>query len=115
MTNYCVTAPILPGGIELMRKWNEENVSNNKDHDLVMKAAGISREQVWIQHLPQGDFAVASFETNDPEKLFRVLATSKEPWAARFREHLKRAHGLDLLIGAPPLLNETVVDWSERS
>ena len=115
MTNYCVTVPILPGEIESMRKWNKQNVFNNKDHDLVMKAAGILREQVWIQHLPQGDFAVASYETDDPENTFRVLSTSREPWAVRFREHLKRAHGLDLVTGAPPPLNETVVDWSEKS
>ncbi len=115
MANYCVTVPILPGGVELMRKWNEENVSNNTAHDLVMKAAGISQEQVWIQHLPQGDFAVASYKTNDPEKTIRALSTSNEPWAVRFREHLKRALGLYLLIGAPPLLNEMVVDWREKS
>jgi hypothetical protein len=115
MTNYCVTVPILPGGVELIRKWNEENVVNNTDHDMVMRAAGISQLQVWVQHLPQGDFAVASYETNDPEKTVRVLSTSSEPWAVRFREHLKRAHGLDLVIGAPPLLNEMVVDWREKS
>ena len=42
-------------GIELMRKWNQENIINNKEHDAVFKAAGISREQAWVQHLPQGD------------------------------------------------------------
>jgi hypothetical protein len=29
-TNYCFIAPILSGGIELMKKWNEENIVNNK-------------------------------------------------------------------------------------
>ena len=33
MSNYCFIAPILPGGIELMNKWNEENIVNNKEHD----------------------------------------------------------------------------------
>ena len=32
-TNYCFIAPILPGGIELMKKWNKENIVNNKAHD----------------------------------------------------------------------------------
>jgi hypothetical protein len=45
-----------------MRKWNKENIVNNKEHDAVFSAAGISsREQMWIQHLLQGDFAVASY------------------------------------------------------
>jgi hypothetical protein len=33
-----------------MKKWNQENIVNNKEHDAVFEAAGISREQVWIQH-----------------------------------------------------------------
>ena len=112
MTNYCFTAPILPGGIDLMKKWAEENILNNEEHDAVMKAAGITREQVWVQHLPDGDFAVASYETNDPEHSFRVLATSNEPWAIKFREHMKRAHGLD--IAQPTMqLNELVVSWNK--
>jgi hypothetical protein len=109
-TNYCFIAPILPGGIELMRKWNEENIINNKEHDEVFRVAGISREQVWIQHLPQGDFGVASYETNDPEQSFKALATSNEPWAGKFREHLKKTHGLDITQAAMQL-NELVVNW----
>ena len=76
MTNYCFAVPILPGGIELMKKWNQENIVNNKEHDAVFEAAGISREQVCIQHSSQGDFAVASYETTNPEQSFKVLATS---------------------------------------
>jgi hypothetical protein len=65
---------------------------------------------VWIQHLPQGDFAIASYETNDPEQSFKVLATSNEPWAAKFREHLKKAQGLDITQSSMSL-NELVVNW----
>jgi hypothetical protein len=45
-TNYCFIDPILPGGIELMRKWNKENIVNDKEDDEVFRAAGISRELV---------------------------------------------------------------------
>ena len=112
--NYCYTIPILPGGIELMKKWNEENIVNNKEHDAVFMAAGITHEQVWIQHLPQQnqDFVVASYETSDPEQSFKVLATSKEPWAVKFREHLKNVHGLDI-VQSLPQINELVVNWEE--
>ena len=60
----------------------DKNIVNNKEHDTVFKLAGISREQVWIQHFPQQqnqDFVVASYETSDPEQSFKVLATSQEP------------------------------------
>jgi hypothetical protein len=113
-THYCFTIPILPGGIELMKKWNEENIVNNKEHDAVFMAAGITHEQVWIQHLPQQnqDFAVVCYETSDPEQSFKVLATSDEPWAAKFREHLKNAHGLDIAQTSIKL-NELLIDWKK--
>ena len=113
MANYCFTVPILPGGIELARKWNQENIVDNKEHDEVFKEAGISREQVWIQHLPQGDFAVASYETDNPEKSFKVLATSNKPWAVKFREYAKKAYGIDF-GGPPPSLNEMIIDWHQE-
>ena len=110
VTNYCFIVPILPGGVELIRRWNKENIVNNKEHDEVFRAAGISRELVWIQHLPQGDSAIASYETDDPEQSIRAIATSNEPWAAKFREHLKQAHGLDI-TQSPIQFNELVVNW----
>ena len=112
--NYCFIAPILAGGIELMKKWNEENIVNNKEHDEVFMSAGISREQVWIQHSLQHnqDFAVACYETSDPEQSFKVLATSDKPWAVKFREHLKNAHGLDIAQSSMQI-NELVVNWKE--
>jgi hypothetical protein len=36
MSNYCFIASILPGGIELMKKWNEENIVNNKEYDALI-------------------------------------------------------------------------------
>jgi hypothetical protein len=112
MTNYCFTAPILEGGIELIKKWIKENIVNNKEHDAVFNAAGISRATVWIQHLPQGDYVVASYETQDPEHSFKVLATSNEPWAVKFRDHLKKVHGMDI-AQSPVKLNELIVDWNK--
>ena len=113
-STICFTIPILPGGIELMKKWNEENIVNNKEHDAVFMAAGITHEQVWIQHLSQQnqDFAVVCYETSDPEQSFKVLATSDEPWAAKFREHLKNAHGLDITQTSIKI-NELLIDWKK--
>jgi hypothetical protein len=52
VSNYCLSS-YTSGGIEQMRIWNEQNIANNKEHDEVFRvAAGISRELVWIQHLP---------------------------------------------------------------
>jgi hypothetical protein len=109
MSNYCFVAPILPGGEEKMKSWINDELKNIPDHDRVMRQAGVSREQVWIERTPMGNFAVISYETIDPGKTFQVLATSNDPWAARFRDFLTRVHGIDFSKAMP--LNELVADW----
>jgi hypothetical protein len=49
MVNYCLALSLLPEGIELAKKFAEENGGHNKEHDEFYKTAGISRENVWIQ------------------------------------------------------------------
>ena len=109
MMNYSFTAPILPGGEVLMRKRTDEQIFDNPNHDRVFRQAGITAEQVWIQRTPMGDFAVATFAVEDPEKAFRTLATSTDPWAAQFRDLLKNANGIDVTHPTP--LNEMIADW----
>jgi hypothetical protein len=65
--NYCFIVPILHGGLELIRKSKKENIVNNKKTWFGFISAGISHELVCIQHLPQGDFVVTCYETDDPE------------------------------------------------
>ena len=113
MANYCYAVPILPGGESLMQKWIQENIVNNKEHDKVARAAGISREQVWVQHSPQGSLAVVSFEVKDAGMAFKTIGTSTDPWAVKFREFLMKAHGIDVSKPAP--LNEQVVDWHDTT
>ena len=59
----------------------------------------------------QGDLAVASYETDDPEQSFKVLTTSNEPWTVKFREHLKKAHGIDIAQSSTMQLNEIITNW----
>ncbi len=112
MANYCFAVPILPGTESLIQKWIREGVVNNKEHDKALRAAGISREQVWVQQSPQGALAIASFEVKDAGSAFKAIATSTDPWMVSFREFLKAAHGVDMSKPVP--LNEQVADWHER-
>jgi hypothetical protein len=108
MANYCFAAPILPGGLDAMKAWAKDGIQGNKAHDAVFRAAGITREQVWLEHTPDGDVAVVSLEVKDPKALERVAA-SKDPWAAQFRSFVQRAHGMDIAKPLPP--NELLIDW----
>jgi hypothetical protein len=117
MINYCLALPYLPGGIELAKKFAEENCGHSKEHDEFYKTAGISRENVWIQRSPPGsgapDLEVVSLETIDPSKTLKEFATSNHPWAVKFREYAKKAYSIDFAGPLPPL-NEMIIDWHKE-
>jgi hypothetical protein len=110
MANYCFVVPILPGGADKMLAFIQNEIKNNPEHDRVVKSAGMTREQVWIQPTPMGDFAVVSYEVDDPAKTFRVLTDSTEPYAIKFRNLLKEAHGVD--FSQPMPLNTLARNWA---
>jgi hypothetical protein len=116
MVNYCFALPILPGGLEHIKKFAQEN-TNTMEHDEFYQIAGISREHVWIQPAPPGsgvaDLTIVSIETENPPQMFKEFATSDHQWAIKFREFAKKAYGVD--ISGPPLLpNENVVAWEQQ-
>jgi hypothetical protein len=117
MINYCLALPLLPGRIELAKKFAEENGGHNKEHNEFYKTAGISGENVWIQRsTPRSgvpDLELVSLETNDPFKTLKEFATSNHPWAVKFREYAKKAYGIDF-AGPPPSLNEMIIDWHQE-
>ena len=117
MINYCLVLPYLQGGTELAKKFAEENCGHTKDHDEFYKLAGISREQVWIQHSPPcsgaPDLGVISIETEHPANAMKEFATSNHLWAVKFREYAKKAFGIDF-SGAPSHLNEIIPEWYEE-
>ncbi len=119
MVNYCLVVPILQGKVELLKKFEEENGGNSKEHDEFYRIAGVSREQVWVQRSPPGssgipDFEIISMETEDPSKTLKEFSTSSHPWAIKFRKFAKEAFGMDISSGPPPPLNELIVDWNEK-
>ena len=65
MVTYCIALPYLPGGVELAKKFVQENGA--KEHDEFFRIAGISQEHIWIPRNPPGsdapDLNVVSIET----------------------------------------------------
>jgi hypothetical protein len=117
MINYCLALPLLPGGIELAKKFAEENGGHSKEHDDFYNTAGISRENVWIQRSPPGsgapDLELVNIDTKDISNTLKEFATSNHPWAVKFREYAKKAYGIDFTGPSPPL-NEMIIDWHEE-
>ena len=117
MVNYCLALPFLTGGLELAKKFAQEN-TNTKERDEFYNIAGITGENIWIQRSPPGsgapDLEVISIETHDPANMFKEFATSNHPWAIKFREFAKKAFGIDFSRPPPPL-NDNIVDWKQAS
>ena len=115
VVNYCLALPILPDAMELVKKFAQE--SHTQEHDEFYRIAGITSEQIWIQRSAPGsgapDLEIANIETGDPANTFKEFATSKHPWAIRFRDYAKKAHGVDFTGPLPPP-NENIVDWQEE-
>ena len=113
MSEYCFSAPVLDGGEEVMKQWIKKGVTNNPDHDRIFESAGITGEQVWVQHTPMGTFAVACWDVESIERAFQTLITSNDPWTVEFRSTLTRAHGID--FSQPMAPNEKIMDWTGKS
>jgi hypothetical protein len=78
-------------------------------YDASRQRLGITRESVWIQQTPGGDFGVVYLEADDLQAVFVGLATSQVPFDHWFREHTREIHGIDLEQGFPP--PEQTVDY----
>jgi hypothetical protein len=61
MVNYCFALPVLPGEVEGVKKFSEQN-TNTEEHDEFYKIAGVTREHAWLQRSP------------NPELIDRMLA-----------------------------------------
>ncbi len=121
MVSYSFVVPIVPGKTDLVKRFERGNSVHTKEHDEFYKAAGILREQSWIQLGPQGnsqgipDVEIVNLEVEDPVKMFIEFSTSTLPWAVKFRQFAKEAYGVDMESSQDmPPLNEIVVDWEDE-
>ena len=76
MVNYCFVLAVLPGEVEAVKKFSEQN-TNTKEHDEFYKIAGVTREHAWLQRSPPNsgalDLEIVSMETTDPGHMFKEL------------------------------------------
>jgi hypothetical protein len=104
MKSLLITAPILPGKLEVWRGCVREVLGARRaEYQTAIREGGLTRLRVWHQQGPDGaDLAVVLYEGPAPEKFLARIATSKDPFSTWFREQLVEAHGLDLSKPPPP-------------
>jgi len=104
MKSLLITAPILPGKLEVWRRCVGEVLGARRaDYQTAIREGGLTRLRVWHQHGPDGsDLAVVLYEGPAPEKFLERIATSKDAFSAWFRDNLVEAHGIDFSAPLPP-------------
>lgn len=115
MATYAFAAPVLAGTTDKYRAFTEALVTSRRtEAEAARRAAGLDREQVFLQPTPMGDVAIIVWETNDFEKVAKHFATDTSDFGAWFRSSLETFHGFDISkdeMPAPVLVDE----WKDAS
>lgn len=112
MASYAFMNPVLPGKVEAWKSLIREMTGpRKKDLEESRKRAGLTKERVWLQRTPHGDFAVVYWEAKDIGKVFESFMTSAQPFDKWFRDAvLVGVHGMN--FSQPPPMNEPVLDFT---
>ncbi len=103
-------APILQGKTEDARLFAKEVTTRMDELDAARRPLGITRETVWIQPTPMGDFLVVLLEGSNVASANASFAASSSPFDTWFKERVLGFTGID--FGQPiPVLPEIVVDY----
>jgi L-rhamnose mutarotase len=109
MTHYALTAPIKNGKTASFKTLlHEMQTTRERELKDSRKRMGIEKEEVWLQHTPNGDFAVIYWECKNPDQAMKAMMSSEEPFDKWFREKvLVDVHGFDPSQTMP--MNEPVL------
>ncbi|MSQ13359.1 MAG: hypothetical protein EXR47_04350 [Dehalococcoidia bacterium] len=106
--------PILPGKTEATKNFFKEVAGpRKKGHDDSRRRVGLTREQVWLQHTPQGDMIIVMLDGSDSAKSNQQFAALKDPYDVWFKQQVQVIAGIDLNEPMPPF-PKTVHDWHSR-
>jgi hypothetical protein len=111
MPSIAFAAPLLPGKTDADREALQSCASGERqaEHQASRERHGITKEAVWLQQTPAGDFAVVYLEADDLEAAFAGMGSSQEPFDQWFREHVMNVHGMDISQASP--LPEQLLDF----
>jgi hypothetical protein len=115
MQSVAFVSPILPGKTEIDRTAMRSCADGERQeaHRASRERRGITREAVWIQQTPGGDFAVVYMEADDLQTAMAGLGDSPDPFDSWCRDHVLEVSGIDLANGFPP--PEQVIDFRSEA
>ena len=110
MTEIVFAIPILHGKEEVDRQTRDEMAGARRDeYAAALKDAGITRQAVWHQQMPDGGtLAIVYIEGTDPDAHQRFVSSDADisRW---FVQRMQEVHGRD--VSEPPLPVELILDF----
>lgn len=108
MGEVAFAAPILPGKLETFKEFIKElDGPRLADYAASRERHGITRERVYHQQTPMGDFAIINVQGPNAETMMPSMGASTDPFDVWFREKVNEMHGIDMTQpppGPPPSL-----------
>lgn len=108
--------PVVPGQEDRVRNFGKEVAQHQEEWErLCREAGGFTRFSVFLQETPMGNFALQTWELEDPGKVRQSFTDSAhDTW---WLDYLRDVHGLDLrnwpADQPPPTPPPLVFDWKE--
>jgi hypothetical protein len=110
MTEIVFAIPVRHGKEDLDLETRDEMAGARRDeYEAALKDAGITRQAVWHQQMPDGGtLAIVYVEATDPDAQQRFVSADSEisRW---FVEQMRAVHGRD--VSQPPLPVELILDF----
>jgi len=110
MTEIVFAIPIMHGKEEVDRQTRDEMAGARRDeYAAALKDAGITRQAVWHQQMPDGGtLAIVYIEGTDPDAHQRFVSSDADisRW---FVQRMREVHGRD--VSEPPLPVELILDF----
>ena len=110
MTEIVFAIPIMHGKEEVDRQTRDEMAGARRDeYAAALKDAGITRQAVWHQQMPDGGtLAIVYIEGTDPHAHQRFVSSDADisRW---FVQRMQEVHGRD--VSEPPLPVELILDF----
>jgi len=110
MTEFVFAIPIMHGKEEVDRQTRDEMAGARRDeYAAALKDAGITRQAVWHQQMPDGGtLAIVYIEGTDPDAHQRFVSSDADisRW---FVQRMQEVHGRD--VSEPPLPVELILDF----
>jgi len=117
MAIFAFCAPVLDNKLDTLRSFTAQLAGDRlSEAQQARQAAGLEREQIFVQQTPNGAMAIVVWDTADPAKVFETWATDSSEFGVWFRKHLKEIHGLDLADPTMVAPKVTLLDeWKDSS